>query len=121
MAALSGGVVCLFSDDPFSAFLTSEPSRREVYTVKPGFHIKLSACRPLNSRLVKLSFCDPHPAAPNQEYPVLTTVGEEGKNNLSAVWGGGGRDRVNVNLRARTGTETTEENHFGLSCFMAEY
>lgn len=59
----------------------------------------------------------------NREYQVSTEVGAEEETFLAEFrGGGGGGDHVSGNLCARTGTATTEENHFGSSCcFMAEY
>lgn len=73
-----------------------------------------------SSKLLKLGFCDLYQQHQVRNiYTVSAEVGEEG-NNLSAVWRVA--IGVNGNLRARTGTATTEENHFGSSCcFMAEY
>lgn len=47
---------------------------------------QLNSTWSFSSKLLKLSFCDPYPAAPNQEKNnrVLTEV-EEDKNNLRKV------------------------------------
>lgn len=76
-----------------------------------------NSTRSFSSKLLKLSFCDPYPAAPHQELSGIDRGEEERK--YFALWR---VEIVNGNSCARTGTATTEENHFGSSCcFMAEY
>lgn len=79
---------------------------------------QLNSTRSFSSKLLKLSFCDPYPAAPNQELPGIDQGGRTGKHFALAVWR---VELMNGNLCAWTGTATTEKNHFGSSCcFMAE-
>lgn len=79
---------------------------------------QLNSAKSFSSKLLKLSFCD-----------LLSNSTESGRSGTNRggrreefVSSVESRDHVNGHLCARTGTATTEENHFGSSCcFMAEY